>query len=69
MHEILIEFGYQNLIKDPNRPGPNYYDDCIEFNWIDHIVNKHKKHLKRNGLSLELYEEEERKEKALRKLT
>ena len=25
------------------RPGPNYYDDCIKFNWVDALVKNHKK--------------------------
>ena len=31
------------MIPDPKRPGPNYYDDCIKFNWIDALVKNHKK--------------------------
>ena len=42
MHEILKEFGYEKLIPDPNRPGPDYYKDCTKFNWVDALVKKHK---------------------------
>ena len=43
MHELLIEFGYGNVIEDPNRPGPDYYKDCKKYNWVDELVKKHKK--------------------------
>ena len=52
MHELLKEFGFADVIIDPKRPGPNYYDDCINFSWIDHLIKKHKSHLSSNGESL-----------------
>lgn len=40
---VLIELGHEDMIKmDPKRPGPNYYDDCKQFNWVDALVSKHK---------------------------
>ena len=43
MHELLIEYEFEDVIQDPMRPGPNYYDDCIKFNWVDALVKNHKK--------------------------
>ena len=42
MHEIMTEFGYADMISDPNRPGPDYYSDCKKFNWIDALRKNHK---------------------------
>ena len=27
-----------HLLENPNRPGPNYYIDCIKFNWVTALV-------------------------------
>ena len=59
MHEILTEYDYGYIIEDPNRPGPNYYDDCKQFKWIDHLIIKHKFHLSIKGLNPELYRSQE----------
>ena len=39
----MREYNYEEAIADPKRPGPNYYDDCIKFNWVDALVKNHKK--------------------------
>ena len=49
MHELLIEKGYGHIIPDPTRPGPNYYDDCIKFNWVDALVKNHKEKVGGDG--------------------
>ena len=52
-HEVLIENGYAKMIEqDPKRPGPNYYDDCIKFNWVDALIDKHKDSLSGNNKNL-----------------
>lgn len=38
--------------QDPKRPGPNYYDDCKHFNWVDALVEKHKESLTGDGKSM-----------------
>jgi hypothetical protein len=39
---LLIEYGYEDMVReDPKRPGPDYYKDCIKFNWIDALVSNH----------------------------
>ena len=43
MHTLLREYGHDDVIPDPKRPGPNYYDDCIKFNWVDALIKNHKK--------------------------
>ena len=51
--EVLIEQGYAEMIKeDPKRPGPNYYDDCEKFNWVDALVSKHKETLTGDGKNM-----------------
>ena len=42
----MMEFGFSNLIPDPKRPGPDYYSECKQFNWVDTLIDKHKSHLK-----------------------
>ena len=50
---VLIEQGYEKMIKDdPKRPGPDYYKDCIKFNWVDALVSKHKESLSGDGKSM-----------------
>lgn len=68
MHEIFREYGFGSIIADPNRPGPNYYKDCKKYNWIEHLVDKHKSHLKLTGKSVKLYQNEELYNKGLEKL-
>ena len=41
----MEEFGFSEKIPDPKRPGPKYYSECKKFNWIDTLIEKHKKHL------------------------
>ena len=45
--EMIKEFELTRLIEkqDPRRPGPDYYKDCIQFNWVDALVDKHKNSL------------------------
>ena len=38
--------------EDPKRPGPNYYDDCEKFNWVDALVSKHKETLTGDGKNM-----------------
>ena len=42
----MLKFGFADKIPDPKRPGLDYYSDCIKFNWVDALVEKHKKHIK-----------------------
>ena len=37
--------------KDPNWPGPNYYDDCKKFSWKDVLVENHKAYYVEKGLT------------------
>ena len=55
MHDILNDLGQENLIADPKRPGPNYYDDCKKFNWVDVLVQNHKSELLEKGLNTDIY--------------
>ena len=43
---MMEKFGHADKIPDPNRPGPDYYKNCIKFNWVDALVAKHKKFIK-----------------------
>ena len=38
MHEVLIELKQEDGIPDPERPGPEYYSKCQQFNWVDELV-------------------------------
>ena len=42
MKEILQDFNRMDVWEDPNRPGPNYYDGCKKFDWVDALTKKHK---------------------------
>ena len=39
--EIMVEYGFAYVIPDPNRPGPDYYKDCNEFNWASSLIKSH----------------------------
>ena len=39
--DIFTESDREDLLVNPNRPGPNYYDDCKLFNWVDALKEKH----------------------------
>ena len=41
----MMEFGFSDKIPDPKRPGPDYYSECKQFNWVDTLIDKHKSHL------------------------
>lgn len=60
--KLLNDEGLEKWIDNPNRPGPSYYDDCKQWNWVDNLVESHKKHLKKSGLTniygVELTDEE-----------
>ena len=47
--EIMVEYGFAYVIPDPNRPGPDYYKDCNEFNWASSLIKSHQKHIQENG--------------------
>ena len=64
LHDILREYKFESAIEDPKRPGPNYYDDCIKFNWVDALVKNHKE----DGYGKE-YEATKEEMEALLKLT
>ena len=38
-----------HLLENENRPGPDYYKDCIKFNWVSALVKSHQKHVEDNG--------------------
>ena len=38
VHKIMEEYGFGYLIKDPKRPGPDYYSECNKFNWAASLV-------------------------------
>ena len=46
---ILKENGLERFLVNNDRPGPDYYEDCIKFNWVDELKGKHQKHLERIG--------------------
>ena len=64
MHDLLIEYNMGDKIPDPNRPGPNYYDNCKKFNWVDALVKKHK-----NEVGRKFYETSEEELALILKLT
>ena len=50
--ETDIEMAKHNkldLLENPNRPGPDYYKDCIKFNWVSALVKNHKAHIVKKG--------------------
>ena len=64
MHDVLNEFDLAYKIPDPTRPGPNYYDDCIKFNWVDALVKNHQE-----KVGDELYTATAEEQAAILKLT
>jgi len=46
---IFTENNLEQLLVNKNRPGPNYYDDCIKFNWVDALKDKHKMYMVKKG--------------------
>jgi hypothetical protein len=48
--KLLIEEGFEKWIDNPIRPGPDYYSECKLWNWVDQLVDSHKKHIEDNGL-------------------
>ena len=51
------------LLENPNRPGPDYYKDCKQYNWINDLVDKHRKYVKDSGKDYQYYLETEDEKK------
>ena len=51
----MAKWNKLNLLENPNRPGPDYYKDCIKFNWVSAMVKSHKKHIASKGEDYEYY--------------
>ena len=49
MTDLFTEYEKQDLLINRNRPGPNYYDDCIQFNWVSALKDRHKTFMENNG--------------------
>ena len=49
--KMYIEEGLEKWLVNERRPGPSYYKDCKEWNWVDQLVDSHKKHLKKEGVT------------------
>ena len=45
----MEEYGFGDVIPDPKRPGPDYYKDCVKFNWATKLIESHKKHIEYSG--------------------
>jgi hypothetical protein len=48
---LFTEEDLADLLINTNRPGPNYYSECKEWNWTDQLVLAHKTHLENNGVT------------------
>ena len=46
---IMKENGLERLLVNEDRPGPDYYKDCIKFNWVEALKTKHKTYLEKIG--------------------
>ena len=46
---IFKENGLERFLVNKDRPGPDYYKDCIKFNWVDELKGKHKTYLEKIG--------------------
>ena len=42
LDKTLAKHNMLNLTENANRPGPDYYNDCIKFNWVSALVKSHK---------------------------
>ena len=51
----LAKHGRLAYVRNPNRPGPDYYKDCKKFNWVSAMVKSHKKHVSDKGGDYEYY--------------
>ena len=47
--DMMTENDLQELLVNEKRPGPNYYDDCIKFNWVTALKDNHKKYMDNLG--------------------
>jgi hypothetical protein len=48
--KLLTDEGLSKWLNNSNRPGPDYYSECKEWNWVDQLVDNHKSHLKNQGI-------------------
>ena len=58
---VFMENEKEELLENPNRPGPDYYSDCVRAHWIDETVKQHKQTLSKDEI-LSLYHAEHVKE-------
>ena len=45
IRETDIEFAKHNklpLLENPNRPGPDYYENCKLYNWVNDLIEDRK---------------------------
>tara|TARA_B110000285_G_C14982191_1_gene541995 strand:+ start:360 stop:806 length:447 start_codon:yes stop_codon:yes gene_type:complete len=47
--KMYIDEGLEEWLLNKRRPGSSYYKDCKKWNWVDQLVDSHKKHLATNG--------------------
>ena len=47
--KLLTEEGLSIWLNNPFTPGPEYYSECKEWNWVDQLVDNHKVHLAKDG--------------------
>ena len=47
--KLLTEEGFSEYLVNQIRPGPDYYSECKEWNWVDQLVDNHKVHLSKDG--------------------
>ena len=62
VRETDIEFAKFDklpLLENPNRPGPDYYKDCKLYNWVNDLVDKHKKFIQDSDGNYEYYTQTE----------
>lgn len=45
-----MDEGLGAYLENPSRPGPNYYKDCKNWNWVDVLVTNHRSHLEKKGI-------------------
>ena len=48
--KLLTEEGLAQHLENPNRPGPDYYKDCKNWNWIEILTKNHRDHLEKQGI-------------------
>ena len=48
--KLLTDEGLASYLENPRRPGPDYYKDCKNWDWVDILQENHQDYLENKGI-------------------